>query len=287
VTPARIVSLSPNTSLVLFALGEGHRVVGKTAMCLKALRQWVTTGQAQALVPGHASDDLLAHWEKIPDLGTWLAPDREQVRKIKPDLVLSSGTITRAPSSDLGVEPQAYVHFDTRRFEQIFDELRAIGTLIGREAQAESILTRLRSQVQELLGKLRDPKPTRFFHEKCVCIKTESFANPAKFVMAGGHLLPDLITMVGGEYPFVAPGEESRWIESQEVIAFAPEVILENRCFRCPVQKQNRVAERPYWSGIPALQAGRIFSPSVNLSNPSLVFPVGLAELVEFMNRID
>jgi iron complex transport system substrate-binding protein len=281
----RIVSLSPNISLALFALGEGHRVIGKTTYCLRAIEQWVATGQDRVLAPEHPSAALLAHWRGIPEFGTWAKPAREQVRQLRPDLVLSSGTVLQGTAEDFGVPENRYVHFDTRRLEQLHEEIRTIGKLIGREAEARELLGRLDEQVKSLLGKLRKaPRPARVFHEKCVCIKTESFANPRKYVMAGGHLLPDLIRLIGHEYPFVQPGEESRWIESSEVEAWSPEIILENRCFHCPVQEQNLVAQREFWSDLPALKTGSIFSPSVNLSNPSLTFPVGLGELVDFVN---
>ena len=63
--PTRIVSLTPHTTEILFALGAGNRLVGR---------------------------DMYSHWpdsaERVPNLGQGLRPNIEAVIAAKPDLVL-------------------------------------------------------------------------------------------------------------------------------------------------------------------------------------------------------
>ena len=65
--PRRVVSLSPNVSMMLFALGADEVVVGRTQECLPALQQYLTVWRiaahtvAQRLLAGAACCWHLAH----------------------------------------------------------------------------------------------------------------------------------------------------------------------------------------------------------------------------------
>src|SRR5262249_1742985 len=63
--PARVVSLIPATTELLFALGAGPRVVGRTTWC-----------------------DYPAAAASVPDLGNGIEPNVEAVVAARPDLVL-------------------------------------------------------------------------------------------------------------------------------------------------------------------------------------------------------
>ncbi len=63
--PRRIVSLIPATTELLFALGAGDRLVGRTTWC-----------------------DYPAEAARVPDLGNGIGPNLEAVVGARPDLVL-------------------------------------------------------------------------------------------------------------------------------------------------------------------------------------------------------
>lgn len=66
-TPQRIVSLKPNITEILFALGAGERVVGVTTWC-----------------------NIPAAAQKLPKIADYIRPNVEAIAALRPDLVISS-----------------------------------------------------------------------------------------------------------------------------------------------------------------------------------------------------
>ena len=78
-TPRRVVSLSPNVSMMLFALGADEVVVGRTQECLPALQQYLTVWRIAA----HTVAQRLQYWQALPVVGTWPLADRESVQPLR------------------------------------------------------------------------------------------------------------------------------------------------------------------------------------------------------------
>ena len=74
-TPRRVVSLSPNVSMILFALGADAVVVGRTQDCLSAIQQYLRCG-AFLSTPWHSACSIgkgylwlvPGHWQTVSPL---------------------------------------------------------------------------------------------------------------------------------------------------------------------------------------------------------------------------
>jgi len=114
--PRRIVSLSPATTELLFALGWGDRVVGRTRYC-----------------------DFPAEALRVPDVGEGLNPNIEAVAAQKPDLVVMYATAANSQAvqqlASLGV-PAVNVKFD--RLADLPHSARLLASLIGDIARVDS-----------------------------------------------------------------------------------------------------------------------------------------------------
>jgi len=119
----RIVSLLPSFTELLFAIGAGDRIVGRT--------QWCD-------YPPAALD--------IPSVGDGLPPNVEAVMARRPDLVVlynAGPNVTAAKQLQrAGIET---VLIDLNRLEDLGPAARTLGRLTGREEQAESLATALDS----------------------------------------------------------------------------------------------------------------------------------------------
>lgn len=128
--PARIVSLAPSLTEMLFALGAGARVVGVTSYC-----------------------DYPAGARRKTSVGDLLAPDIERIVSLRPDLVLISvegnSQRTFAALEQLGV--RIFVS-NPRDVAGVFKSLRDIGTLIGQESRASALVDSLRRAEARLRG---------------------------------------------------------------------------------------------------------------------------------------
>lgn len=126
--PQRIVSLAPNITEILFALGADSTVIGVTDYC--------------DYPPGARSK---------PHVGGMLNPNLERIIELRPDLVLMSGSgniksdYEKLTSSGVTV----FVTYP-RTVENVFASITTIGALTGRKIAADSIVRSLRRQQEEL-----------------------------------------------------------------------------------------------------------------------------------------
>lgn len=119
----RIVSLLPTFTEILFGIGAGDRVVGRTTWC-----------------------DYPPAALAVPSVGDGMPPSVEAVAATKPDLVVlynSGPNVTAAQQLErLGIRT---VLLDMNRFEDLGPATRRLGQLTGLEQRAESLATAMDS----------------------------------------------------------------------------------------------------------------------------------------------
>lgn len=120
VPPARVVSLVPATTELVFALGAGSLLVGRTAWC-----------------------DYPAQAAAVPNLGNGIDPNVEAVVAARPDLVLlyKSGA-NRAAAERLRALGIATLELATDRMEDFDRITRLLGSALDRRQEAESLVVR-------------------------------------------------------------------------------------------------------------------------------------------------
>ncbi len=136
--PTRIVSMGPNVTETLFALGSGDVVVGRTDYC----------DYPQAAL-------------SIESIGTLWQPSLEKIVSLEPDLIIASSLANAEVLQALrktGI-PMATINKQAS-IEGTFDMIEDIGTLSGREEQAQALVASMRQQiahVQEAVASLDTP----------------------------------------------------------------------------------------------------------------------------------
>ena len=116
-TAHRIVSLLPSFTEILFAIGAGDRIVGRTAWC-----------------------DYPDAARAVPSVGDGMPPNVEAVAARQPDLVVlynSGPNVTAAKQLErLGIRA---ILLDLNRLEDLGPAARTLGRLTGHEAVADSL----------------------------------------------------------------------------------------------------------------------------------------------------
>ena len=213
-TPHRIVSLSPNVSMILFALGADTLVVGRTQDCLRAIQQYLTVWR----LPQHTVASRLQHWQALPVVGVWPLADHESIKTLRPEAILTSGSgpFGVHDAQTLGVEPQAMFHFDTRTLHDLEQQVQQIGLLLGKTVEAAGVLSQLASKRDEAKARQRQRAvPPTVLFEYCVCIQYDAdpdrrvatiaivepdyFANRKLVKFFGGQLVPVSMDYLGAE----------------------------------------------------------------------------------------
>jgi len=191
-TPAhRIVSLAPSSTELLFAIGAGDQVVGRTTWCR---------------YPPAAL--------QVPDVGDGLNPNIEAIAARRPDLVvLYRSQLNETAATQLARLGIPSVTLAQDRLEDIARAARELGRLTGRQAAGDSI-----GAAMEAL--LRTPPPAPIARVAFVV-----WDNPP-MVIGGGSYLDQLATLAGGTNVFHDLGAASATVSIETIVARNPDVIL-------------------------------------------------------------
>jgi iron complex transport system substrate-binding protein len=191
----RIASLNPTTTELLFAMGDGGRLVGRT--------HWDT-------YPPEAA--------AVPDLGNGLRPNIESVLAAHPDLVLlyasADNRSTALKLHELGV---ATLSVKVDHIADFAREARLLGRVLGDSAAAATVV----DSVQRTLDRVRAataplPHPTVFW------VVWES----PLMAVGGGSFLDELITIAGGTNIYGAMSAPSPVVSREDVMSHHPDVIF-------------------------------------------------------------
>jgi iron complex transport system substrate-binding protein len=244
--PHRVVSLNPATTDLIFALGAGHRLVGRT--------HW----------------DLYPEAAKaVPDLGSGIRPNVEAVLGARPDLViLYASKDNRAAASELRA---AGVNTLSLKIDHIADFHRAartIGRLLGDSARGslvsdsvEKTLRRVRAATQSL------PKPTVFWH----------IWDAPVITIGRGSFMNELIEIAGGANVYGDMAETSPAVSIEDVLKRNPQFIITGP------QGSKKISSDPRWSQFPAVKGRRVLVVDTAIvGRPS----VRLGEAAESLARL-
>lgn len=146
-TPARIVSLSPSNTEILFALGLGDRVVGATKYCNypPLVKELKDSG-------------------KVEVVGGYVEPDIERILMLHPDLVLASQKHSNGAVSLLDKEGIATFIVDPNNLTSIILSLEKIGKVTGKEAEASELCNQMEAQIGAVSDKVSSLPKTRVLY---------------------------------------------------------------------------------------------------------------------------
>jgi len=195
VPAARIVSLAPHLTELLYAAGAGDKVVGAIAY-----------------------SDYPPAARALPRVGSDAGIDLEAVLALRPDLVVawpnpgSVRAIERLASLGLAV-----YRSEPRSFDDIARTLERLGALAGTEAAAEAAARAFRVRLARLEAKYSGRAPVRVFYQV--------WGRPIVTVN-GAHLISKVIRLCGGEnvfarLPLIAPE-----VDREAVLRADPQVIV-------------------------------------------------------------
>ena len=217
----RVVSLLPSFTEILFALGAGDRLVGRTAWC-------------------DYPPDALA----VPSVGDGMPPNVEAVAARRPDLVLlyhSGSNVTAADQlAGLGI-PAVLLHLD--RLEDLGPAARLIGRLTGREAQAESLAATMDSLASQ-------PTPAR--RGSLVFVVWD---NPP-IVIGRGSYLDGLAALAGARNVFSDVAAPSAQVSLETIAARDPDWVAVLSDSAAPPA----FAARREWRAVRAVRTGRFLN---------------------------
>ncbi|HEX8158606.1 MAG TPA: cobalamin-binding protein [Solirubrobacteraceae bacterium] len=253
----RIVSLVPHATELLFELGLGEDVVGVTHECdfpdeVRELEAVTRDVLAAGLSPAEIDAAVRARTkagESIYEL------DEESVRELEPDLIVTQALCHVCAVSVDEVQalattlpgPPRVVSLDPKTYGETLADVRTIAQATGSRDAALDLIARTARRADVVRLAVRGaPRPR---------VAALEWLDP---VFVGGHWVPQLIEMAGGEDVLGFTGEPSRQATWEEVTAAQPEVVV---VMPCGYDAARALAEAERFAGeLRALGADQVFA---------------------------
>ena len=220
-TPARVVSLNPTTTEIVFAIGAGDRLVGRT--------HW-------DLYPAAA--------KAVPDLGSGIRPNVEAVLGARPDLVLLyASNDNRQAAERLHAAGVKTLSLKVDHIADFQRAVRLIGVLLGdsaRGAMVSDTVARTLERVRAATASL--PRPTVFWH----------IWDAPLITIGQGSYMSELISIAGGTNVYEDMPAASPTVGIEDVLRRDPRYIITGP------EGAAKIKSDPRWSAAAAVKEGRI-----------------------------
>lgn len=224
--PARIISLAPSMTEIVYALGADERLVGVTDYC--------------DFPPAAATK---------PKIGGIYHPNVERIVALRPDVVLATSEGNREADIRIldGLRIPVYV-VRPINFATVLDSITQVGQLLGREAEAARLVRAMRQQAEAIARAVQGRWRPRVLYVL--------WGSPL-IVPGRDTLITDLIQRAGGEsVTGEAPIPYPRF-SVEEAVARQPELIVLARHGETSVEERLRAWQ--HLTLLPAVRQGRIF----------------------------
>ena len=238
--PKRIISLAPNITEMIYAIGAEDKLVARS----------------------HACNFPEAVYE-LPEIETYPNIDKEQILAHKPDLVLATDEI-------LPVETVLFFEqFNIPVYFQIFDSIGDIYRhidLVGKLTQREHAAKNLVDSLSGIEKKIVSETSDEIKYPTIMLISVDPL-----IVVGGGSFMNELITNAGAKNVFADKPEKYPEVTAEEVIASNPEYILIPSRFASGNILNELISLHPEFEYLPAVELGHVFDDL----NPDLIYRPG------------
>jgi iron complex transport system substrate-binding protein len=253
--PRRIVCLTEETTEWLYLLGQEWRIVG---------------------ISGYTVRPPRARREK-PRVSAFLDGKVDRIVALEPDLVIGFSDMQAALADKLIRAGLNVLVTNQRSVAEIFSTLRLVAGLVGAQAAAEDWIAACQRRHAAIAHAAAAwPRRPRVYFEEWdePMISAIQWVSELVTLAGGDDVFPELATQSLGKHRVVA--------EADEPARRAPDLIVGSWCGK--KFRPEKVAARPGWAGVPAVQQGRLHEiKSCDILQPGpAALTDGLAQLHAF-----
>src|ERR687895_38260 len=239
----RIASLVPSATEMLFALGLGDRVVAVTHECdyppgaeqLPHLTRSVIPSGLEAADVDAAVRERTSRGEALYEL------DAETLEELDVDLIVTQAVCevcavsfddVRAVAERLPTKPDV-LSLDPSTLGEVLADIPRLAEAAGVPEAGERLAEELGERLEAVERAVEGARRPR--------VAALEWLDP---VFVGGHWVPQLTELAGGEDPLGRPGERSRTVGWEDVEAARPDVIVS---MPCGLDAEQAAAETVRW----------------------------------------
>jgi iron complex transport system substrate-binding protein len=243
--PKHIVSLIPSNTEILFELGLNKEIVGVSDF---------------DNYPKEAEDK-----EKIGGMEF----NVEKIVSLNPDLVLAHESTAKSAEEGLNQLRDAginvFIVHDAKSFEEVYNTINDIGTLVGKKDQAKTIVSEMKSDLKSIQEKAKEVS-----EEKRVYVEVSP--SPDIYSTGKNTFIDQMLSLVNAENIM---SDQDGWVQvnQESVISANPDVIITTYGYYSENPKE-QVVGREGWKDVNAVKNGEVHdvhSDLVTRTGPRLV----------------
>ncbi|HEV7682116.1 MAG TPA: cobalamin-binding protein [Pyrinomonadaceae bacterium] len=247
----RYISLAPSLTEIVYAIGAGDGLVGRTSYC-----------------------NYPAEAQKVEAVGDTLKPSIERIIALRPQIVfVSTASQLEAFTTELEAHHIAVYVTDSHDLEGVFHSIERLGEVLGKRSNAYELLKQLRTRVSGVEAAVKSRPPVRVFYQ---------VSDEPLYTIGRDAFITDLVKRAGGiSVTADVPGAWPKY-SAESALAAKPEAIV------LPTGGSMGNANSNVASALkrsPAVASGRVYKINDDhLSRPGPRAVEGLEELARALH---
>lgn len=219
----RILSLSPSSTEILYAIGAEDDIIGVTHLC-----------------------DYPEPAKYKPQFGTWVHTDPERLLAERPDLIITTASLP--PELAELRKSRTLVHLQPRGLAGVLETIHQLGEYTGRSEASRNVV----DAMQRAFEKVRAAAPTKRLTVYC-----EETPDPPTIA---GNWVPEIIELAGGHPIGGNHTHPSTPIHVDALHAANPDIMLFSWCGIEQPKNIETIREREGWDHLRAVHSNALVS---------------------------
>lgn len=263
----RIASFLPSATEIVYALGQEDSLVAVSHECdyppiarekSVVVQSNVDSEHLSSGEIDRAVRDLLARGESVYRI------DETRLKSLSPQVILTqdlcqvcapSGNTVTDVLRTLTPAPEV-VWLTPRSLDDIATNIRDVATALGCVGRADAVIEDMRTRLTTVAGRVASRRRLRV-----------SFMEWVDPIYCGGHWVPEMIELAGGEDRLSRRHADSVRVEWSDIVAWAPEVLIVAPCgydVARATEDARKLPSLPGWDALPAVRDGKVFVVDAN-----------------------
>lgn len=246
--PKKVISLAPNITEIIYALGKGDKLVGRTALC-----------------------DYPEEAKNAAVVGDFFEWNLETIVALEPDVVFASSLNTEENEKrlrDLGINIVFLTQ--TESFESAYETIDLVAKVLNAQDNADKIINEMKKTVSDVQKDVEGKERPSVYY-------VVGYGEYGDYTATGETFISSMLEMAGG---YNIASDITGWVYSLEkLIEKDPEIII------CSEDAKEVFQQTNGYKDLTAVKEGRIYAIDVNLlerQGPRLT--EGLLKLYEILH---
>ena len=228
--PTRIVSIAPNITETIFALGKGDKLVGRTEYC-----------------------DYPKEVSNITSIGSLTEPNIEKIVELKPDVVIASTHFKKDVLTKLEkMNIKVVVLYGPETFDGVYDTISKVAEVINAKSQADKLVLDMKNKVSSINDKVKDKNKPKVYY-------VVSYGKMGDFTSGGDTFIGNMIEMAGGNN--VASDVKGWKYSVEKLVEKNPDIIICSKYF----DAKKGIQQTPGYKDLKAVKDGKLIEIDNNL----------------------